>query len=402
MDIISDLQLHSRFARACSKNITLDKLEEYAKIKGLNLLSTGDFQHPLWNKEIKEKLKEDDNGILWSKNKFPFLLGSEVSLMFSKNGRRAVHLLMFAPNGEVADQMVDALGKKGRLDYDGRPIFGMTCVGFVEMMKEIDDKIEIIPAHCMTSWFGLFGSKSGFDSLKDCFEDKTHKIYAIESGMSANPSMLWRLKEKVNIVSFSDAHSFWPFRLGREATIFDIKELSYENIVKAIRTGIGLKSTIETFPEYGKYHYDGHRNCKFSCSPNETKNLNEICPVCKSKLTLGVEYRIEKLAKAGIGYKTENAKPFFKLLPLQELISFSLGTGILTKKAWGVYNNLINAFGNELNILLEVKKEELFDVLKDEKLVEIILKSREGKLRVKPGFDGEYGKIEIEEQSRLV
>jgi len=191
-DFIADLQLHSRYARACSKNTTIDKLEEYAKIKGLNLLSTGDFQHPEWNKEIKEKLEEDDKGILWTKNKFPFIWGTEVSLMFAKDGRRAVHLLIFSPNGEVSDQIIDKLGEKGRLDYDGRPIFGMMPAELVELMQSIDSKVEIVPAHCMTPWFGVFGSKSGFETIKDCFEDKAGKINAIETGMSADPEMLWR------------------------------------------------------------------------------------------------------------------------------------------------------------------------------------------------------------------
>ena len=401
MDIIADLQLHSRFSRACSKDITLDKLEKFARIKGLNLLSTGDFQHPAWNKEIKENLTEDNNGILWSKNRFPFIWGSEVSLMFSDGGRRAVHLLMFAPNGEVADQMIDALGKKGRLDYDGRPIFGMTCVEFVEMMKDIDDKIEIIPAHCMTSFFGLYGSKSGFDTLKECFKDKTNKIYAIESGMSANPAMLWRLKENVNIVSFSDAHSFWPYRLGREATVFDLKELSYNNLLRAIRTGNGLKKTIETKPEYGKYHIDGHRNCNFSCDFKESKKLNNICPKCGSELTIGVEYRIEELAKEKEGYKPDNAKDFFEIIPLQELIAVVYNVKQLnSRKVWNIYDILIKNFENEFNVLLNVKEDELKKVV-HEKLAKLIIINRNGELNIKAGFDGVYGQIILDEKDKI-
>lgn len=400
MNIIADLQLHSRFSRACSKNTTLDKLEEYAKIKGINLLSTGDFQHPIWNSEIKNNLEEDEKGILWSKNKFPFLWGSEISLMYKDDGRRAVHLLMFAPNGEVADQMVDALGKKGRLDYDGRPIFGMTSPEFVEMMKEISDDIEIIPAHCMTSWFGVFGSKSGFDSLKDCFKDKVNKIYAIESGMSANPSMLWRLKENVNVVSFSDAHSYWPWRLGREATVFD-GELSYGNIMKAIRTGNNLNKTIETNPVYGKYHIDGHRNCDFCCDYNESRKLNKICPKCGKELTIGVEYRIEELAKEDKDYKPENAKKFVEVIPLHELIAVVYDIKLLSgKKVWEVYNSLIEKFGNEFNILLNVSFEDLKEVV-HEKLARVIILNREGKLEIDAGYDGVYGKIKLEDKDKL-
>lgn len=403
MEIIADLQIHSRFARATSKDINIDNLEKYSRIKGVTLLGTGDFQHPEWNKEIKEKLKEDDKGVLWSKTGFPFIWQTEVSLMFSQGGkRRAVHLLIFAPNTEIADKIIAYLGSKGRLDYDGRPIFGIPCAQLVADLKTISDKIEVIPAHCMTPWFGLYGSDSGFNSLEECFGPEAKHIYAIESGMSASPDMLWRFKEKVNIVSFSDAHSMWPWRIGREATIFEVGELSYENIINAIRTGNGLKSTIETPPEYGKYHWDGHRNCNFSCSPAETKKLNGICPVCRKKLTIGVEYRVEELAKEKEGYKPEDVKPFFKIAPLHELIAFVYETSMATKKAWQIYDELIKKFGSEFNILLKVKKEELAREKVHERLIELILLGREGKLKVKPGFDGEYGAIqEPEKQKKL-
>jgi len=401
MEVIADLQIHSKYSRATSKDLSLENLEKYARIKGVNLLGTGDFQHPLHRKDIDKYLKEDKNGILWTKNGFPFIWQTEVSLMFSQGGkRRAVHLLIFSPNTKTAEEITKFLGGKGRLDYDGRPIFGMSCIELVKGLKNIDDMIEIIAAHAFTPWFGLYGSDSGFDSIQECFQDQTDKIYAIESGMSADPSMIWRLKEKINIVSFSDLHSFWPWRLGREATIFDLKELSYENIIKAIRTGNGLKSTIETPPEYGKFHFDGHRLCKFSCSPKETKGLKGICPKCNKPLTLGVDYRIEELAKEKRDYKSDDAKPFFKLLPLHELISFVKKSGIATKKVWNVYTPLIEKFGNEFNILLNVKRNDLMEFLKEEKLVDLIINNREGKLRVKPGFDGEYGVLDFSPNRR--
>ncbi|MBI2043035.1 DNA helicase UvrD [Candidatus Pacearchaeota archaeon] len=398
IEVIADFQIHSRFARATSKDITIDNLEKWAKIKGLDIIGTGDFQHPLWRKEIDEKLKEDDKGILWTEKGFPFLWQTEISLMFSQDGkRRAVHLLVFVPNRKTADAFTKYLLTKGRIDYDGRPIFGMTCENFTKDLKEIDDKIEIIPAHCMTPWFGLFGSKSGFDSLKECFRSQVGKIYAIESGMSADPAMLWRFEEvaenKVNVVSFSDAHSFWPWRIGREATIFEIPELSYDNIIKAIRTGEGLKSTIETPPAYGKYHYDGHRNCNFSSSPEETKKLKGICPVCKKPLIIGVDYRVEEIAKEKKGFKPENAKPFHHIIPLHELISVLHGTPMASRKSWEIYNRMIENFGNEFNILLKVSREEFVRKEIDAKLIDLILKNREGKIKVKPGFDGEYGKV---------
>src|SRR3989344_2774171 len=402
MEIIADLQLHSRFSRACSKNITLNKLEEYARIKGLDLLSTADFQHPIWNKEIKKTLEEDENGVLWSKNKFPFIWGTEISLMYGDNGRRAVHLLVYAPDGDVADQIIDILGKKGRLDYDGRPIFGISCPEFVELMKEIDEKIEIIPSHCMTSFFGIFGSKSGFDSLKECFKDKVNKIYAIESGMSANPGMLWRLKENVNIVSFSDAHSYWPYRLGREATIFDLNELSYDNIINAIRTGNGLKKTIEVYPNYGKYHIDGHRMCDFFCDYKRSLELNKICPKCGKELTIGVEYRIEELAKEKEGYKPENAKDFIEIIPLQEVIAAVYDIKQLNgKKIWDVYNKLIKEFGNEFNILLNVSFDDLKKIV-DERLAKIVIKNRDGELRINPGADGVYGVVMLNKNEKII
>ncbi len=404
MEYVADLQIHSRFARATSKNIDIDNLAKWGKIKGLNLMGTGDFQHPEWNKEIKEKLKEDDRGILWHESGMAFIWQTEVSLMFSKNGRRAVHLLIFAPNGKTADKIIDYLGSKGRLDYDGRPIFGMTCRNLAHDLKEISDDIEIIPAHCMTPWFGLFGSDSGFNSLEECFEDMSDKIHAIESGMSADPSMLWRFKEvaegKARVVSFSDAHSFWPWRLGREATIFDFNELSYENFKKAVRTGQGLKSTIETPPDYGKYHWDGHRNCNFSCSPAKTKKLEGMCPVCKKKLTIGVEYRIEEIAEKPEGFRADNGVEFFKILPLHELISLHIGNSMTSKRVWAIYDKLIEDFDNEFNILLKISKEELLKKEVDEKLSELIIYNRNGNLKVKPGYDGIYGQVQLPEKQK--
>lgn len=406
MEIIADLHLHSKHSRATSFNLSIDNLEKWGRIKGLNLLGTGDFQHPIYRKEIDEKLVEDDKGILRTASGFAFLWQTEISFMYSSDGkRRAFHLLVFAPNSKIADKITAYLGSKGRLDYDGRPIFGINARDFVKDLKDIDDRIEIIPAHCMTPWFGLFGSKTGFNSLRDCFLDLTEKIYAVESGMSADPAMLWRFEEiskGVNVVSFSDSHSFWPWRLGREATIFEIDELSYDNIIKAIRTGKGLKATIETPPEYGKYHWDGHRICNFSCSPEETKRLNGICPICKKQMIIGVENRVKEISKYSEGHKPENAKIFYKLLPLSEVIALFLDSTPENKKSWIIYNNLIENFGNEINILLKISKQQFFAKNVDEKLIELILKNREEKIKVKPGFDGEYGKaIQVEKQNRL-
>lgn len=404
--VFADLQIHSKFSRATSRDLSFENLEKYARMKGIDILGCGDFQHPKQREEIAKKLREDDKGILWTQSGFPFLWQTEISLMFKHLGkRRALHLLVFAPCGMVADEIIKYLSGKGRLDYDGRPIFGMTGREFVLDLKAIDERIVIVPAHCMTPWFGIFGSKSGFDSLEECFVEQTSKIYAVESGMSADPGMLWRFREKVNVVSFSDAHGFWPWRIGREATVFDISELSYDAIMKAVRTGVGLRGTIETPPSYGKYHWDGHRNCNFSCSPSESRKLNGICPKCGKPLTLGVDYRVEEIAKEKDGYSGERAKPYYLLLPLHELIALRFGVGMNTKKSWGVYDDLIAKFETEFNVLLSVGREDFFKEKIDEELVKLILFNREGRLKVKPGFDGEYGQVQMpknESQKSLV
>ncbi|MBI2671003.1 DNA helicase UvrD, partial [Candidatus Woesearchaeota archaeon] len=323
MKIITDFQIHSRFARATSKDITIENLEKWARIKGLNLLGTGDFQHPKWFDEINENLEEDSNGILWSKTKFPFFWQTEISLMYTQDGKgRRIHHLILAPNKDIAGQIIEALGRKGRLDYDGRPIFGFSSIELVDMMMSISKEIEIIPAHVWTPYFGLFGSITGFDSVEECFKEKSKYIHAIETGMSSTPDMNWMISslDKYALVSNSDMHSHWPWRLGREANIFDIK-LSYKNIINAIRTRKGFIETIETDPNYGKYHYDGHRNCNFSCSPEESRKLKNICPVCNKPLTIGVLNRVEQLADREYGFMPKDAVLFKKIIPLSELIA---------------------------------------------------------------------------------
>ncbi len=405
MEIISDLQIHSKHSRATSKHISFQNLEKYARIKGLNLLGTGDFQHPLQFKSINEEFEEDENGILWSKTKFPFLWQTEISLIYTDDGKgQRVHHLIFSPNKEVAKQIIDALSKKGRLDYDGRPIFGFTSVELVDMMRSISDDIEIIPAHVWTSHFSLMGEYNQLSKVEDCFKDNTKSIHALETGMSSNPADNWRLSvlDKFQLVSFSDSHSHWPWRLGREATIFDFKELTYKNFLKAIRTGEGLKSTFETPVLYGKYHFSGHRLCGISFSPEESKKHNQICSKCGNKLTIGVADRIEKLADRPEGYRRENAAPFVSLVPLHELIGAVHDVKQLhSKKIWEIYNLLINNFKNEFNILLNVSYDDLIKVV-HEKLASVIIKSRDGKLNIKAGFDGLYGSIILNKDEKAI
>lgn len=399
--IIADLHIHSRFSRACSKNITFENLVKYARIKGLNLLGTGDFTHPEWFKEIKEKFIDKKKGIYYY-NDFPFLITGEISLMYTQGHGRRVHLVVLVPNLEVAEKINSYLDTKGRRDYDGRPIFKISCEEFVREMRRISENIEIIPAHIWTPWFGLFGSNSGFNSIKQAFQDKEKNIHSIETGMSSDPEMNWKISELNNktILSFSDMHSFWPWRIGREATIFSRIE-RYRDLIKQIREN-KILGTVETEPAYGKYHYDGHRACDFSCSPDKTKELLGKCPKCGKNLIIGVENRVEELTTQEID-ENKNQKPYYKLLPLHEIISLTTGTSLATKKNWEIYNPLIGKFGNEFNIVLKISKEDLLKSLpKNEKLVELILKNRKGKIKVKPGYDGEYGVAVLgEKQGRL-
>jgi len=420
--MFADLHLHSRFSRACSSGLNFDNLVKWAKIKGLNLLGTGDFTHPVWFKEIKENLKPNGKGF-YSYQGFDFIITGELSFIYTSNGRgRKVHLNLLIPSIEIAENIHSFLDAKGfRRDYDGRPIFGISCEEFVKEMMKISKDIEIIPAHIWTPYFGVFGSMSGFDSLEEAFGEQVENIHAIETGISSDREMNLKIKEfsekKISIVSFSDSHSFWPWRLGREATIFN-KTDSYLELIRQIREN-DFVGTVETEPAYGKYHWDGHRNCNFSCSPSESKKLNGICPRCGKSLTIGVENRVESLANGleemqGTKSPTSSAeassnernKIELKILPLHEIISLYKDVGINSKGVWMIYNSLIDKFENEFNILLNASKEDLINSgLADEKLADLIIKNREAKIKVKPGYDGEYGKaildMPVEKQRTL-
>ena len=405
--MIADLHIHSRFSRACSNAIDFENLVKWAKIKGLHLLGTGDFTHPIWFNEIKEKLSDNGKGFyIHTPTKFPFIITGEISLIYSQVGKenenssrkgRRIHLVLFMPNIEIAEKVNSYFDKKGRRDYDGRPIFKISGYDFVKDLMEISSDIEIIPAHIWTPWFGVFGSMSGFDNLKECFKEQFENIHAIETGMSSDPEMNWRIKELEDkaIISFSDSHSFWPYRLGREATIFRNTD-SYKVIIEQIRNNSFI-STIETDPAYGKYHWDGHRTCGFSCPSEKTTQLKKICPKCNKELTIGVESRVEQLSSYPLGQKTKNSKPFYKILPLHEIISLAVNGNMQTKKVWEIYNSLIKDFGNELDILLNVSRDELLKNF-DDKLVDLIIKNRKGEIKVNPGYDGVYGEASLGEK----
>ncbi|MGC9309982.1 MAG: endonuclease Q family protein, partial [Candidatus Nanoarchaeia archaeon] len=353
-------------------------------------------------KFLKDNLDERD-GLLYTKNGFSFMLTGEISLMYTddkareegKNGRR-VHLVVLAPSFDVVDKINNWLDELGRRDYDGRPIFNIACEDFVKKMAEIDDKIEVIPAHIWTPWFGLFGSKTGFDSLNDAFGSQVDKIHAIETGISSDRKMNLKISELHNktIMSNSDSHSFWPWRIGREATLFSSID-SYDDILKEIREN-KIIGTIEVEPAYGKYHFDGHAGCDFSCPPIKTRALQGRCPKCGKQLTLGVDYRVDEIASGN--QAVEDGKKEFKILPLHELLSLQYGVGMNSKKIWKIYWDVIEKFDNEFRILLEASQSELAKI--DDKLARLVMKNRQGKIKVKPGYDGVYGKV-MEEQERL-
>lgn len=389
---IADLHIHSHYSRATSKDMTIEGLAKNARTKGIDILGTGDFTHPKWLAELKKKLAFDDG--IYNFDKIKFIPSGEISLIYKQDGKsRRVHHVILAPSFEIVDQINEWLDKKGRRDYDGRPIFGFSSIEFADEMARISEKIEIIPAHAWTPWYSIFGSMSGFDSLKECFREKSKHIHAIETGLSSDPRMNWRISflDDITLVSNSDSHSPYPYRLGREANVFDLKKISYDEIINAIRTRKNFLFTVDVEPAYGKYHFDGHRNCNFSCSPEESKKLNEICPRCGSKMTIGVLNRVEELADREDGFVPEGSVPYKSLIPLSELIAFAFGTAVFSKKVDEIYNQFIMHFGNEFNVLLDAD----YDGLKrfNEKIADIVIKNREGKLKIVPGYDGVYGKI---------
>jgi len=397
MKVIADLHMHGRFSRATSTQLTVPNLVKYAKIKGLNLLGTGDFTHPLWLQELKGSLKEDGTGVLRDMEGFGFILSGEISSIYSQDGKvRRVHNIILARGFEMAEQINEALTKrKVNLRSDGRPICGIPCPELVELIRGVDKEAEVIPAHAWTPWFSVFGSESGFDSMEDCYKDQTKNIHALETGLSSDPAMNWRLSslDKYSLVSNSDSHSFWPWRIGREANVFEFKSLTYRDLLSAIREKDPKRFlyTIEVDPSYGKYHFDGHRLCNISLSPEESRKLGKWCPVCKKPLTIGVLHRVEELADRSAGYVPKGAIPFKSLIPLTEIISARTGIGQLySKKIWVIYSQLIERFGSEFAVLLDSEEKELGRVV-DGKLAEAIVKVREGKVEIKPGYDGVYG-----------
>lgn len=397
MRLFADLQLHSRHAMATSKDMDLEHMAAGARTKGLNLLGTGDFTHPDWYGELKSKLKPLEGTGLFTYSGMTWMLSGEVSTIYEQGGRvRKVHHLIYAPDLEIVAQANEFLSKFADLSSDGRPILtGVDSPGLVEGLTAISPSLVVIPAHAWTPWFSVFGSKSGFDSLRECYGDQASKIFAVETGLSSDPPMNWRLSslDGVALMSNSDAHSPNPWRLGREANVFELPAATYRGLFDAVRTKDTTQFlfTIEVDPSYGKYHFTGHKRCGVSVSPAEAKSLGDRCPKCGKKMTVGVLQRLEELADRPEGFVPHGAIPFKRLLPLYEVISFSTGVNRLyARSVLDLQDRLIHAFGDELTVLLYAKEEEIAKAVPS-KVAKAIIDSRVGRVRVVPGYDGVYG-----------
>ena len=405
--MIADLHIHSRFSMATSKEGTPENLDFWARKKGISLIGTGDFTHPVWREELKERLVSEGNGLYRLRDeyvkeesrKFPgegtrFVVSGEISSIYKKNGKtRKVHNVILLPGLEAADAMAQRLEKIGNIHSDGRPILGLDSHDLLEMMLDVCPEGILIPAHIWTPHFSVLGAKSGFDSVEECFEELAPYIHALETGLSSDPAMNWRISklDRYQLVSNSDAHS--PSKLGREANLLDI-DCSYEGLYRAIQTGEGLEGTVEFFPEEGKYHFDGHRKCGVSLSPVEAERLGGICPVCGKKLTMGVDHRVEQLADRAEGFVKKDGKKYESLVPLPEVISTCMGYSAASKKVQGCFEQMIQTLGTEFDILRNVPSEDIKSCA-GERIAEGIENVRTGKVKRIPGYDGEYGKIQL-------
>lgn len=373
-------------------------LGKWAEIKGIDLLGTGDFTHPLYLKSLQASLEPDSYGLFRLKSGGPvrFLLTCEVSNIYSQGGRtRKIHTVIFAPSFSVVEKINGQLSRFGNLSSDGRPILTFPARELVKLIMDISSECLLVPAHAWTPWFSLFGSESGFDSIRECFGDQSDHIYAIETGLSSDPEMNWRLSalDRITLLSNSDAHS--PNKIGREANVFSCG-LDYREIIDVIKTGDPSRFlfTIEFFPEEGKYHFDGHRRCKVLFSPSETRREKGVCPVCRRRLTVGVMHRVETLSDRKEGAVREKVVPSRHLIPLEEIIAEALGIGVGSQAVTTEYERLIASGGSEFSVLLDLSREEL-SPFASPRVIEGIMRVREGRVKIVPGYDGVYGKIEI-------
>lgn len=407
MSFIADLHIHSSYSIATSREISPETLYKWAQLKGVTVLATGDSTHPSWLLELKEKLEPLGNGLFTLRKKFReideevpescrgdvyFILSAEISCIYKKGDKvRKVHNLLYVPGFDEAEKINHELSKIGNLRGDGRPILGLDSKGLLKIALEVSQDSILIPAHAWTPHFSVFGSGSGFDSMEECFEELTPHIYAIETGLSSDPAMNWRLSslDNITLISNSDAHS--PQKIGREANILDT-ELSYSGIMGAIKTRKGFLGTIEFFPEEGKYHYDGHRTCKVRLTPKEAIKNHGLCPSCGKKVTIGVMHRVEELADRQEGARPTGALPYHSLISLRGLIAQTIGVGEGSKKVEREYMAILNSLGPELKIVMDTPLMEIEAV--NPSIARVISNMRNGRVTIEPGYDGEFGKIE--------
>lgn len=395
MEFVADFHIHSKYSRATSKDMDAEHLSYWAKLKGIKLIGTGDFTHHLWLEELRSKLEDKGNGLYLYKD-VHFILTSEISSIYSKNNRGyRIHNIIFAPSFETVEKINNYLSGIGNLASDGRPILGLDAAELARIVLDIDPNCFIVPGHIWTPWFSLFGSASGFDRIEDCFEEQTKNIYCLETGLSSDPAMNWRLSalDRFSLISNSDSHS--PSKIGREANVFDC-QLSYQDIIDTLKKKDKKRFlyTVEFYPEEGKYHYDGHRLCGIRFSPQESKAHKNICPKCNKRLTIGVMNRVEQLADRPEGFKPDNLIPFKNLIPLDEIIAEVRGMGKASQTIENEYRSVISKFGTEFEVLGKVPKDDLFKGV-DSRIAEAIIRAREGKVNIAAGYDGEYGKISI-------
>lgn len=411
MPFIADLHIHSKYSRATSKDMSPESIWAWAQLKGVSVIGTGDFTHPGWHAELGEKLEPAGNGLFMLKRGFRnndvppsccadvhFLLSAEISCIYRKNGRtRKVHCLVFAPDLDAAKRINTALSKIGNLAADGRPILGLDAKDLLAIVLDVSPRARLVPAHAWTPHFSVFGSASGFDSLEECFEDLAPHIHAIETGLSSDPAMNWRISalDRLTLMSNSDAHS--PAKIGREANILDA-EISYDAIMEAIRTRQGFAGTIEYFPEEGKYHFDGHRDCRVRLSPAETRKAGDACPMCGARVTVGVMHRVGKIADREEGFRPSHAAPYQCLIPLQELIAEALDIGVASKKVAKAYRALLEQLGSEYHILRDATLRDV-EAAGSPLLREAIARMRAGRVHIAPGYDGEFGTVRIFEEA---
>ncbi len=395
MEFIADFHIHSKYSRATSRDMDVKHLAEWAKLKGITLMGTGDFTHHLWLEELKHSFEDLGNG-LYKYQDVHFILTSEISSIYSKKGKTyRVHNMVIAPSFKTVDKINEILSRCGNLASDGRPILGMDAADLARIVFDVDENCMLVPGHIWTPWFSVFGSMSGFDRIEDCFEDQTPKIFALETGLSSDPAMNWRLSalDRFTLISNSDSHS--PQKIGREANVFNC-ELNYKTIREVLKTKDKSKFlyTIEFFPEEGKYHFDGHRLCEMRLSPKDTIANKGRCPKCGKPVTVGVMSRVEQLADRPQGYMPSNAIPFKNLIPLDEIIAEAKGMGKASQAVEKEHRSAIAKFGTEFEILLRASREDLLKGIPP-RIVEGIMRVRQGKVKINAGYDGEYGIVSI-------